>query len=49
MSKIKTIRKEGGSKVISITNVFPVDWQVVTIAKIKQSNNAIIVTFERIK
>ena len=49
MPKIKTIRREGGSRIIAITNVIPIGWQVVAVVKTKQKGNTITVTFERVR
>ncbi len=35
MGKIKVIRKEGGSRIISITGLVPSDWEIITIDVVK--------------
>ena len=49
MTKIKVIRREGGSRVVAVTDVFPGDWQAVTVIKSKQSDSKIVITFEKVK
>lgn len=49
MAKIKTIRREGGSRILAVTDIIPVDWIAVIVVKTKQSNNTVIVTLEKVK
>ena len=49
MSKIHMVRKEGGSRVISITNVIPLDWRAVELKLIKGTKTSITIKIERIK
>ena len=49
MLKIKTIRQEGGSRVLAVTDFIPADWRVVTVVNIKRKDKLIIVTLERVK
>ena len=49
MSKIKTIRREGGSRVLAVTDIIPKDWQFITVVKIKQKNSKITVILEKVK
>ena len=49
MPKIKTIRYEGGSRVLAVTDIIPQNWQAITVVKVKQKNNIITVTLEKVK
>lgn len=49
MPKIKTIRREGGSRVLTVTNFIPKDWQAVIVSKVKKSNDIITVVFEKVR
>ena len=48
--KLRTIRKEGGTRVVSVTDILPQDWLAVEITvKKKTKNNKITVEIEKVK
>ena len=49
MAKIKIIRKEGGSRIISITDIIPLDWQIVEVISVKKNGNFIMLKIERVR
>ena len=49
MGKINLIRREGGSRVISITKAIPLDWQAVDIEVTKTTESIVILKINRIK
>jgi len=49
MSKIYVVRKEGGSRIIAVTKIIPVDWNIITIQINKISKNAIVLKLARVK
>ena len=48
-SKLRAIRKEGGSRVISITHIIPMDWIFVELEIIKTTNNAVTLKVIKVK
>lgn len=42
------VRREGSSRVVSITKVIPKDWQSVIISKVKETKNIVTAKFERV-
>ena len=49
MSKINTIRREGGSRVLSVTKILPPDWIIVEMKVTKKIANTIFVKIERVR
>lgn len=49
MGKINMIRKEGGSRILAVSNVIPKDWEVVELKVIKQTKKVITVNIEKVK
>lgn len=49
MNKIKTIRQEGGSKVMTVTNILPKEWAIVEVVKKSIKGDKVTVTFERVR
>ena len=43
------IRREGGSRVMSVTKVIPLDWQVVDIKIIKTTKNMVTLAINKVK
>lgn len=39
VEKLRTIRKEGGSRVLVVTDLIPVDWSYVNCKIVKSNNN----------
>ena len=50
MGKIRIVRKEGGTRVISVTDIIPVDWLAVEATTKKTTKkNIIVVHIEKVK
>lgn len=49
MSKINIIRREGGSRIVAITNVLPKDWVAVELIVVNHSQSAITIRFNKVK
>ena len=49
MAKINMVRREGGSRVISITRVIPLDWLAVDIEVVKTTKNVVTLKINRVK
>lgn len=49
MTKINVVRREGGSRVLSVTKIIPHDWLVVQMEVIKQYGKFVTVRFEKVK
>jgi len=49
MNKIKAIRKEGGSKILAVTDIIPEDWKFVETNIIKKSADCITIKIEKIR
>ena len=49
MNKLKAIRKEGGSRVISITNIIPADWIFVELVIIKTTKDVVTLKINKVK
>lgn len=49
MAKINTVRREGGSRILAVSNVIPTDWQVVELKKIKENSNTVTVKIIKIR
>ena len=49
MSKINMIRREGGSRVLAVTKVIPLNWQVVDIEIIKLTKDLVTLKIRRVK
>jgi len=43
------VRKEGGSRVISVTTIIPSDWKAVALKTIRGTKTSITIKIERIK
>lgn len=49
MSKLITVRKEGGaSRVITITDIIPAEWQYITLEVLKKEKNNVRVNIKRV-
>lgn len=49
MIKIKMIRHEGGSRVLTVSDIIPEDWIAVETKVTKRINGAITVKIEKVK
>ena len=49
MPKIKMIRKEGGSRVITLPKEFPQDWRAIEIIVIMVSSDKVALQFDKVK
>ena len=49
MSKVCMVRHEGGSRVLSVSKVIPVDWIAVDMTIVKQGKAFIIIRVEKVK
>ena len=49
MSKINMVRREGGSRVLSVSRVLPKDWEAVTMSVMKKSSAFVVVKIEKVK
>ena len=49
MAKIITVRREGGSRVLAVTKIIPIEWQYVILTVKKQRNSVILVEIEKVK
>lgn len=49
MNKICTVRKEGGSRVITISKIIPEDWIIVELTKIRKTDSTITVKINKVK
>ena len=48
MNKLKAIRKEGGSRVISITNIIPADWIFITVEIVKITKDIVTLKINKV-
>ncbi len=46
--KLRVIRKEGGSRVLTITNEVPKEWHYVTVEVAKESQDSITLTILKV-
>ncbi len=46
--KLRVIRKEGGSRVLTITNEVPKEWHYVTVEVTKESQDSITLTILKV-
>lgn len=49
MSKINMIRREGGSRVLSVSKIIPVEWVAVEMKVTRATSSAITVKIEKVK
>lgn len=49
MSKFKVIRKEGGSRVLAVTDIIPKGWTVVETSVRKLTNSCVVVKIDKVK
>lgn len=49
MAKINTIRKEGGSRVLAVTNIVPSDFNIVNLSVIKTTKDAVTIKIEKVE
>lgn len=49
LSKVNMVRKEGGSRVVSLSSVLPPDWLVVEITKVEETKIAVIIKLVKVK
>ena len=49
MNKLRAIRKEGGSRVITITHIIPVDWTFVELVVIKTTKDVVTLKVNKVK
>ena len=49
MAKIKMIRREGGSRVVSLPKDFPNDWKAIEIVITKRSKGVMTLRFDRVR
>ena len=49
MGKINMIRQEGGSRVLAITKVIPLDWKVVELSVVKTTENFVTLKVTKVK
>lgn len=49
MNRINTVRKEGGSRVIAVSKILPLDWTMVDITITKSTREAVYVKIEKVK
>ncbi len=49
MNKIKMVRSEGGSRVMSVTDIVPKDWVAVEAKITKQSKSSVTVIISKVK
>lgn len=48
-SKFAIIRKEGGSKILTLTKFLPEKWHAVNIITIEENEDAVILKIEKVK
>ena len=49
MTKLNTIRREGGSRVLAVSRVIPAGWEAVELIVIKSTKDCITLKVERVK
>ena len=49
MSKINMIRREGGSRVMTVTKVLPLNWQAVDVEVIKTTSKVVTLRINKVK
>lgn len=49
MSNLKVIRKEGGSRVLTLTDILPKDWKYVEISKISEKPKSITIKLDKVE
>ena len=49
MSKLKAIRKEGGSRVITITHIIPDSWTFVELVIVKMTKDFLTLKINKVK
>ena len=49
MPKISAVRKEGGSRVLTVTSIIPVNWRYVTLTVKKQKKDMIFIEIKKVK
>lgn len=49
MSKLYMIRKEGGSRVMTVSKIVPKEWLAVTATIVRKSNRSVTVKFEKVQ
>ena len=49
VGNLKTIRKEGGSRVISITHIIPVEWTFVELVIVKTTKDVVTLKINKVK
>ena len=49
MGKINMIRQEGGSRVLAVTKVIPLDWNVVEISVVKTTDSIVTLKVTKVK
>lgn len=49
MSKINMVRREGGSRVLSVSKVIPVSWTAVELVLIKSTKKSIMLRINKVK
>ena len=47
--KVNMVRKEGGSRVLSISKVLPPDWIAVVLTVVKKTESFVTVKIEKVK
>ena len=49
MTKINMVRREGGSRVLSVSRIIPLDWVAVEMEVTKAGKQTIVVRIDRVK
>ena len=49
MKKFRAIRKEGGSRVISITHIIPAEWVFVELVVVQTTNDVVTLKINKVK
>lgn len=49
MGKLTIVRKEGGSRVITVTEHLPKDWKAVEIVPVEKSSESVTLKIEKVK
>lgn len=46
---LKTVRNEGGSRVITVTQLIPKEWQYVEVEKVDETEDVVTIKIKKVK
>jgi hypothetical protein len=48
LSKLLSVRKEGGSRVLTVTKIIPINWNYVTVESVKEKAGSLTIKINKV-